>query len=103
MPSAAGMVLAAGGIAAANEAIFAPMVSGKDFATSLQNDTNLWRLIPATAILALTLGGVEKISAPLGKGFAGLVLMAVLIVRVGNSPTPIENISRIFMPKAVKQ
>lgn len=91
MASAAGLVLAAGGIAAANEAIFAPIAAHKDFATSLKTDTNLWRLVPATAILALVLTGLENISEPLGKGLAGLALLAVLIVPVGNAPTPLEN------------
>jgi hypothetical protein len=92
--SAAGLVLAAGGIAAANEAIFAPIAQHKDFATSLKSDTNLWRLVPATAILALVLTGLESVSEPLGKGMAGLVLLAVLIVPVGKSPTPMENVAK---------
>lgn len=95
MASAAGIVLAAGGIAAANEAIFVPIAQHKDFATSIKTDTNLWRLIPATAILALTLTGLEKISEPLGKGLAGLVLLAVLILPVGNAPTPLENAAKM--------
>ena len=94
MASAAGLVLAAGGIAAANEAIFAPLAQHKDFATSLKSDTNLWRLVPATAILALVLTGLEQLSEPLGKGFAGLVLLSVLIVPVGNAPTPLENVAK---------
>lgn len=95
MASAAGIVLAAGGIAAANEAIFVPISNGKDFATSIKTDSNLWRLVPATAILALTLTGLEKISEPLGKGLAGLILLAVLILPVGNAPTPLENAAKI--------
>lgn len=95
MASAAGIVLAAGGIAAANEAIFVPISQGKDFGSSIKNDTNLWRLVPATAILALTLTGLEKVSEPLGKGLAGLVLLAVLILPVGNAPTPLENAAKM--------
>lgn len=90
MASAAGLVLAAGGIAAANEAIFTPMVQGKDFTSTIKADTNLWRIVPATAILALTLTGLEKVSEPLGKGLAALVLLAVLITPVGKAPTPLE-------------
>lgn len=101
MANAASLVLAAGGIAAANEAIFAPLASGKDFTTSIKSDTNLWRLVPATAILALTLTGLEKISEPLGKGLAGLVLLAVLIVPVGNATPPITNIAS-FVTKSQK-
>jgi hypothetical protein len=95
MASAAGIVLAAGGIAAANEAIFVPLSGGKDFATSIKTDSNLWRLVPATAILALTLTGLEKVSEPLGKGLAGLILLAVLILPVGNAPTPLENAAKM--------
>lgn len=95
MASAAGLVLAAGGIAAANEAIFVPIAQHKDFTTSIKSDTNLWRLVPATAILALTLTGLEKVSEPLGKGLAALVLLAVLILPVGNAPTPLENAAKM--------
>lgn len=94
MAGAAGLVMAAGGIAAANEAIFTPMSAGKNFASSIQSDTNLWRIVPATAILAITLTGLEKVSEPLGKGLAGLVLLAVLIIPFGNAATPIENAAK---------
>jgi hypothetical protein len=93
MPSAAGLILAAGGIAAANEAIFAPIAQHKDFTTSIKTDTNLWRLIPATAILALICTGLEDVSEPLGKGMAALVLLAVLVIPFGNAPGPLENLS----------
>lgn len=93
MANAASLVLAAGGIAAANEAIFAPLATHKDFVSSIKTDTNIWRLVPATAILSLTLTGLEKVSEPLGKGLAGLILLAVLIMPVGNAPTPLENIA----------
>lgn len=93
--SAAGLVLAAGGIAAANEALFAPLSQGKDFTTSIKSDTNLWRLIPATAILALVLTGLEKVSEPLGKGMAGLVVLAVLIIPVGTAASPLENVAKV--------
>ena len=95
MASAAGLVLAAGGIAAANEAIFVPISHHKDFVSSVKTDTNLWRLVPATAILALVLTGLEKVSEPLGKGLAGLVVLAVLVIPVGNAPTPLENLAKM--------
>jgi len=96
MASAAGLVLAAGGIAAANEAIFAPIAQHKDFTTSIKTDTNLWRLVPATAILALMLTGLEKVSEPLGKGLAALSVLAVLAIPVGNAPTPLENVAKFM-------
>lgn len=99
MASAAGLVLAAGGIAAANEAIFAPIAQHKDFATSIKTDTSIWRLIPATAILALVMTGLENVSEPLGKGLAGLVLLAVLVIPVGNGGAPLENVAKFVGTK----
>jgi len=95
MASAAGLVLAAGGIAAANEAIFAPIAEHKDFTTSIKTDTNLWRIVPATAILALVLTGLEKMSPPLAQGMAGTVLLAILVIPIGNAPGPLENLATV--------
>lgn len=85
------MVLAAGGIALANEAVFVPLEEKK---TPLQ--TINWRIVPATAILALTLTGLEKLSEPLGKGLAALALLAVLIIPAGNAASPLENAGKAF-------
>jgi hypothetical protein len=93
MASAAGLVLAAGGIALANEVIFVPLESKKPL--NLTQNIN-WRIIPATAILAITLTGLEKISQPFGVGLAGLSLLAVLVIPIGNAPTPLENAGKIF-------
>jgi hypothetical protein len=97
MASAAGLVLAAGGIAVANEVIFTPMEAGKG--VDLQSFN--WRIVPATAILALTLTGLEKISEPLGVGLAGLTLLAVLILPVGKAPTPIDNLARLVETRRI--
>lgn len=86
MAESTGYILAAAGIAAANEVFFAPVAHDQPVWKSFN-----WRLIPATAIAALTLAGMEKISPPLGKGLAMLALLVVLIVPVGNAPTPIDN------------
>ena len=91
MAESTGFILAAAGIAAANEAIFAPAVAHKP----LWVDFN-WRIIPATALAALTLAGLEKLSPPLGKGLAMLALLTVLIVPVGNAPSPVENASKML-------
>jgi hypothetical protein len=95
-----GLVLAAGGIAAANEILFAPLASSTTVpggpvagAAEIAATFN-WRIIPATAILALTLGGFEKIAPEFAVGLAGLSLLAVLIVPVGKAPTPIDNITK---------
>jgi hypothetical protein len=86
MAASTGYILAAAGIAAANEAIFAPAAQHKP----LWVDFN-WRIIPATAVAALTLAGLEKLSEPLGKGLAMLALLTVLMVPMGNAPSPIDN------------
>lgn len=93
MASAAGLVLAAGGIALANEVVFVPLESKKPL--DLTQNIN-WRIIPATAILAIVLTGMEKISQPFGVGLAGLSLLAVLVIPIGNAPTPLENAGKIF-------
>jgi hypothetical protein len=87
----AGMVLAAGGIAAANEIVLSP-------ATGHGINFN-WRIIPATFILVFALGGVEKVSEPFAKGLAGLILLSVLIVPYGNAPSPIESAALLFEGK----
>jgi hypothetical protein len=91
MLSSTGWVLAAGGMVAVNEAIFAPLVEHKTPWTSLN-----WRIVPATAVLALIIGGVEKVNAPFGKGLGMLVFLSVLIVPYGNAPTPIDNIAKVI-------
>lgn len=83
-----GVVLAAGAIAAANETIFSPVKSSNP----LSNFN--WRLVPATGVLAITLAGLEKAAPDFAVGLAALVLLAVLIVPVGNAPTPVDNIIR---------
>jgi len=91
MAESTGYILAAAGIVAANEAIFAPVATGRP----LWVDFN-WRIIPATAIAALALAGMEQLSPPLGKGLAMLALLTVLIVPVGNAPSPIDNASKFL-------
>lgn len=94
MASSTGYILAAAGIAAANEAIFAPAATGKP----LWQDLN-WRLVPATAVAALVLGGLEQVSEPLGKGLAMLALLSVLIVPMGNAPSPVDNAIKMLRIK----
>lgn len=91
MPSAAGLILTAAAITAANEAIFVPAVEDRP----LWHDFN-WRLVPATAIATMVLVGLEKVSEPLGRGLAALALLTVLIRRTGNAPSPIENLSKML-------
>jgi len=83
--------LAAAGIVAANEVIFAPAAAGQPLWTNFN-----WRIVPATAVAAITLAGLEQLSVPLGKGLAMLALLAVLILPVGNAPTPVENATKML-------
>ena len=84
-----GYVLAAGGIVLANEAIFVPLETGK---TPLQ--TINWRVIPATAIMALALAGVESLNEGFGAGLGLLVLLSVLVIPMGKGLSPLENIAK---------
>lgn len=90
MLNSTGYVLAAGGLVAVNEAVFAPIVDHTAPWTNLN-----WRIVPATAILALLLGGVEKLNAPFGKGLGMLVLLSVLVIPTGNAATPLQNIAKV--------
>jgi len=88
MLKSTGYVLAAGAIVAANEAIFVPITAGTPPWSNLN-----WRLIPATALMAIVLGGIEKVSPKFGAALGGLVLLSVLIVPYGNAKPPLQNIT----------
>lgn len=89
--SAAGIFLAAGAITAANEAVFAPVASGG----KITADFN-WRIVPATLLGALALGGLAKIAPGFAAGLAGLVLLTVLILPVGKAGSPVQNASKML-------
>ena len=88
MAASTGIVLAIGGITAANELLFAPMTGSK---VSFN-----WKLIPAVGGLALALAGLEHLSQPFAVGLAWLGLIAVLTVPFGNAPTPLQNALKIM-------
>jgi hypothetical protein len=85
-----GYVIAAGALVLANDAIFVPTETGQ---SPLQ--TINWRVIPATAIMAVVLAGVESIAPEFGAGLGLLVLLSVLVIPVGNAPTPLENLAQL--------
>lgn len=91
MAESTGYILAAAGIAAANEAIFAPAAAGKPLWVNFN-----WRIVPATAVAALALAGLEQLSPPLGKGLAMLALLTVLMLPVGNAKSPTDNLSKML-------
>jgi hypothetical protein len=80
------IVLAVGGITLGNELLGATLGKQKWSASSIN-----WRVIPATAGLALALAGLEKLVPKFAVGLAWLSLATVLIVPFGNHPTPIDN------------
>lgn len=88
MARSTGIVLAVGGITVANELLFAPLAGQK-----VQFN---WRIVPATAGLALALAGLEKVSPTFAVGLAGLSLLAVLVVPFGNAPTPLDNALKVM-------
>lgn len=88
MARAAGFVVAAGAIVAANEVIFVPIQSG----SPAWNNLN-WRIVPATAIMALLLSGVESLAPEFGAALGGLVLLSVLVIPFGNAPSPLQNLA----------
>jgi hypothetical protein len=89
--SAAGLFLAAGGIALANEAVFAPVASGG----KITADFN-WRVIPATLLGALALGGLSKIAPGFAVGLAGLCLLSSLLLSFGKAGSPVSNASKML-------
>lgn len=92
MSDSTGFILAAGAITFANEAFFAPMAGGKASGWSSVN----WRIIPATAIAAIALAGVDQLSPAFGKGLAITALVTVLFARLGNAPAPAENLATVL-------
>lgn len=90
MARTTGIVIATGAITLVNETLFVPIESGK--AHSSVN----WRIIPATAGLALALGLLERIAPGFAVGLAWLTLATALFVPFGNAPTPIENANKIL-------
>jgi hypothetical protein len=99
MADSTGWVLAAGGIVAVNEAIFVPAETGKapDF-------SSVWKILPATALLAVGLSLLERAVPEFATGMAKLLVLAVLVFPIGNAPTPLQNAEKLVSGagKAVK-
>lgn len=91
MAQSTGVVLAAGAITLANEAVFAPVASGGKITSNFN-----WRIVPATAGLALALAGLEKAAPKFAVGLSYLILASVFIVKTGNAPTPLDNALKVM-------
>lgn len=89
MARSTGIILAVGGITLANEAVFAPIASGG----TIKNTFN-WRIIPATAVAAMLLAGLETVSPRFAVGIAYISLITVMFARLGNAPAPVETLSK---------
>ena len=87
MASAAGLVLTAGAITAANQVVFAPVA---DAAPVHFN----WRILPATAILAMALGAFENISPRFAEGLGWATIITVVLAPVGSGTAPVENVTK---------
>lgn len=99
MAESTGWILAAGGIVAVNEAVFVPAETGK-----LPDFTSVWRILPATALLAVGLAFLERAVPQFATGIAKLLVVGVLVFPIGNAPTPLQNASKLVSAsgKAVK-
>jgi hypothetical protein len=90
MATAAGIIITAGAITLANEAVSVPFTPGN---TNVLKGIN-WRVIPATAIAAFMFSGLESVNPAAGKGLAILALTTTLLVGVSGGPAPIANIAK---------
>jgi hypothetical protein len=91
MLQSVGWVLAAGALEAANEAVFAPLLSQ---GTVWQNFN--WRIVPATAVMAGFVGVIEKAAPKFGVGLGILVFASALLIPYGNAPTPLQNLLKVM-------
>jgi hypothetical protein len=86
-----GPVLAAGAIAAVNEALLGPLASGKpaDFGA-------VFRLIPVTAGLAIGLALLERAVPGFATGLAWLLVAGVVLFPPGHQASVIANASKLL-------
>jgi hypothetical protein len=97
MARSTGIILAAGAITLANEAVFAPLAAGGGITAKFN-----WRIIPATAGAALALAGLEHLSEPFAVGIAWITLVTVLFTRLGNAQPPLVNAANMLGYKVGK-
>lgn len=75
MAASTGWILAAGGVAIANDALF---TRPPDYGAA-------WRLVPVTAFLALAMSGLEKAVPEFALGISRLLFLGVLIFPLGKT------------------
>lgn len=91
MVQASALAITVGAVSLSNEALFAPLAAHHEPFKTVN-----WRIIPATALFALALAGLEKLSEPFAVGIGSIALFTVLFTRTGNAPAPIENLSTVL-------
>jgi hypothetical protein len=91
MADPTGIALAVGGITAANEAIFAPLAGNGTLIESLN-----WRIIPATAIFAIALNGLAKLSPEFATLIGYTALITSLFVPTGKAGSVITNVDKVL-------
>ncbi len=93
MAETTGLVMAVGGITLLNIWVLEPMAANSGVTLTFGEG---WRVIPATAIFALGLAGLEKISPVFAKGLAITALITVLVAPVNSSNSALGNLTRIL-------
>lgn len=91
MARSTGPVLLAGGLAAVNEAVFAPLA-----AHQAENWDAVFRFVPATAGLALGLALLEQAASGFATGLAWLLVAGVLVFPVGKAPSILANVNKVL-------
>lgn len=91
MAGSTGPVLLAGGLAAANEALFSPLAGG-----AAPDWGSVWRLVPVTAGLALGLALLEKAAPEFATGLAWLLVAGVLVFPPGHAGPVLGNVNKVL-------
>lgn len=91
MAASTGPVILAGTLAAANEALFSPLAAG-----SSPDWGSVWRLVPATAGLALGLGLMEKAAPEFATGLAWLLVAGVFLFPPGHAAPILTNVNKVL-------
>ena len=95
MAASTGPVLAIGAISFANEVAFHPWAAAPG-GTWTGIPPAGWKILPATAGLAVALALLEKIAPGFAVGLAYLGLLAVLVYPMANAGSPIDNLTKIM-------
>jgi len=96
MGQAPAIAITVGAVTLANEALFAPLAQHPGRAVQPGQVNVNWRIIPATALFALGLGALERLSEPFAAGLGYIALFTVLFTRTGNALSPVENLSKVL-------